>query len=47
MNYGFDWYSFGGFRQSETCGTLATGCGRLRGGTEVVVQLKPIKNNYG
>lgn len=37
MSYGFDSYSFAGYRQSETCGTIKTGCGGICGGTEIIV----------
>ena len=35
--YGFDWYSYGGFRESKISGTVSTGFDRLRGGTTIVV----------
>ena len=37
--HGFDWYQFGGFKESKKSGVITSGTQRLRGGTTIVVEI--------
>ena len=43
----FDWYQFGGFRESEVSAPVTTGFGRLRGGTMLITDAYAINSQGG
>ena len=38
MKAGFDWYQYGGFRESEQSAPVTCGADKVRGGSELVCE---------